>query len=188
MLCKKLHHTAFRCRDARETVEFYTQVLGLKFSHAMGEDHVPSTGKYSPHLHIFFEMEDGSNIAFFECPLDEGEVSGRDPQTPGWIQHFAFEVQDVPTLLKAKGDLEARGLKVVGPTNHDDFITSIYFFDPSGHRLELTARTCHDPVRMQQFVDEAPQVLALWEKTHDWSQRHTLFGGATGYQRDEAGA
>ena len=44
MLCKKLHHAAFRCRDARETVDFYTRVLGLRFTHAMGEDHVPSTG------------------------------------------------------------------------------------------------------------------------------------------------
>lgn len=186
MLCKKLHHAAFRCADAKETVEFYTKVLGLKFSHAMGEDHVPSTGKYSPHLHIFLEMEDGSNIAFFECPLDEGEKSGRDPHTPGWIQHFAFEVQDVPTLMKAKLELENMGLSVVGPTNHDDFITSIYFFDPSGHRLELTARTCHDPVRIQQFVDEAPELLALWDKTHDWSQRHTIYGAATGYKRPQA--
>ncbi|MCA0324265.1 MAG: VOC family protein [Proteobacteria bacterium] len=181
MLCKKLHHAAYRCKDARETVDFYTQMLGLKFSHAMGEDHVPSTGKYSPHVHIFFEMEDGSNIAFFECPNDPGDM--KDMGSPDWIQHFAFEVADVPTLLHAKTELEAKGLKVVGPTNHDDFITSIYFFDPSGHRLELTARTCHDPKRLQSFVDEAPQVLALWEKTHDWSQRETLFGGSTGYQR-----
>lgn len=186
MLCKKLHHAAFRCRDARETVDFYTRVLGLKFSHAMGEDHVPSTGRYSPHIHIFFEMEDGSHIAFFECPRDEGEVSGRDAATPGWIQHFAFEVDSVETVLKAQAELQAQGLSVVGPTNHDDFITSIYFFDPSGHRLELTARTCHDPVRLQSFVDEAPRVLALWEQTHDWSRREQVFGAKAGYVRDES--
>jgi biotin carboxylase len=87
--------------------------------------------------------------------------------------------------MKAKLELENMGLSVVGPTNHDDFITSIYFFDPSGHRLELTARTCHDPVRLQQFVTEAPELLALWDKTHDWSQRHTVFGAATGYKRAE---
>lgn len=184
MLCKKLHHAAYRCRDARETVEFYTKMLGLKFTHAMGEDHVPSTGKYSPHVHIFFEMEDGSHIAFFECPQDEGEASGRDPQTPGWIQHFAFEVADVDTLLRAKDELEGKGLKVVGPTDHDDFITSIYFFDPSGHRLELTARTCHDPVRLQGYVEEAPKVLELWEQTHDWSQREKVFGSQSGYARN----
>jgi catechol 2,3-dioxygenase-like lactoylglutathione lyase family enzyme len=181
MLCKKLHHAAFRCRDARETVIFYTEVLGLKFSHAMGEDHVPSTGKYSPHIHILFEMEDGSNIAFFECPRDPGNV--KDMESPDWIQHFAFEVADMDVLLSAKADMEKNGVKVIGPTNHDDFISSIYFFDPSGHRLELTTRTCRDEARLQSFVDEAPEVLALWEKTHDWSQRHTLYGSSTGYQR-----
>ena len=92
----------------------------------------------------------------------------------------------MPTLLQAKADLQAKGLSVVGPTNHDDFIESIYFFDPSGHRLELTARTCHDPVRLKSFVDEAPQVLALWNETHDWSRRATLFGGETGYARPTA--
>lgn len=182
MLIKKLHHAAFRCEDAAETVRFYTEVLGLKFAHAMGEDHVPSTGKYSPHIHIFFEMEDGSNIAFFECPKDEGTVSGRDAATPDWIQHFAFEVESMDVLLKAKEDLVAKGLKVVGPTNHDDFITSIYFFDPSGHRLELTTRTCPEE-RYREFEEEAPQVLALWNETRDWSKRATLFGSNTGYAR-----
>lgn len=183
MLCKKLHHAAFRCKDARATVDFYTQVLGLKFTHAMGEDHVPSTGQYSPHVHIFFAMEDGSCIAFFECPKDPGNM--RDLESPGWIQHFAFEVADLDTLLQAKTELEAKGVKVLGPTNHDDFITSIYFFDPSGHRLELTANTC-SAERKQSFVAEAPEVLALWEKTHDWSNRSQLFGGATGYTRTGA--
>ena len=181
MLCKKLHHAAYRCKDADETTKFYTEMLGLKFAHAMGEDHVPSTGKYSPHVHIFFELEDGSSIAFFECPKDPGEI--KDMASPDWIQHFAFEVESVEVLMRAKEDLQAKGLKVVGPTNHDDFITSIYFFDPSGHRLELTARTCHDPARLQSFADEAPEVLALWSETHDWSQRVKLFGSSSGYQR-----
>jgi glyoxylase I family protein len=185
MLIKGLHHAAFRCADARATVDFYTNVLGLKFVHAMGEDHVPSTGAYSPHIHIFFQMEDGSCIAFFECPKDEGELSGRDPNTPGWIQHFAFRVKDKETLLKAKADLEAKGVQVIGPTNHDDFLLSIYFFDPSGHRLELSVQTS-SPERDATFETEAPEVLALWEKTHDWSQRHLLWGSADGYQRTTA--
>jgi catechol 2,3-dioxygenase-like lactoylglutathione lyase family enzyme len=180
VLCKKLHHAAFRCKDARATVDFYTNVLGLKFAHAMGEDHVPSTGHYSPHIHIFLEMEDGSSIAFFEVPKDPGNV--KDMESPDWIQHFAFEVADVDTLMQAKRRLEAHGLKVVGPTNHDDFILSIYFFDPSGHRLELTTRTS-EPERAGEFADEAPKVLALWEETHDWSRRAELFGAQTGNSR-----
>src|SRR5690606_36167211 len=180
MLCKGLHHAAFRCKDARETVDFYTEVLGLKFIHAMGEDHVPSTGAYSPHIHIFLEMEDGSCIAFFELPHDKGEPSGRDPETPDWVQHFAFRVKDEETLLKAKAKLEERGLEVISPVNHDDFLLSIYFFDPSGHRLKPGV-SISIPEREAVINREAMSVLDLWEKTHDCSQRATLFGVETGY-------
>ena len=180
MLCKRLHHAAYRCLDAKETVLFYTEILGLKFSHAMGEDHVPSTGLYSPHIHIFFQMEDGSCIAFFECPNDPGSI--KDMTSPDWIQHFAFKVESLDVLLKAKQELEQKGVAVLGPTNHDDFISSIYFFDPSGHRLELTADTC-DASLYPIFEAEAPKVLSLWDETHDWSQREKIFGAKSGYKR-----
>ncbi|KQV22608.1 glyoxalase [Pseudomonas sp. Root329] len=181
MLCKSLHHAAFRCKDARETVEFYTNVLGLKFIHAMGEDHVPSTGLYSPHIHIFFQMEDGSCIAFFELPNDPGAVSGRDPETPGWVQHFAFRVKDVETLVQAKADLESKGIKVLGPVNHDDFLLSIYFFDPSGHRLELGVHTA-TPTMDEEYEREAKAVLMHWDERHNWSEREQIFGAAQGYK------
>ena len=169
MLCKKLHHAAFRCKDAKETAKFYTNILGLKFSHVMGDDHVPSTKRYSPHVHIFFEMEDGSSIAFFECPNDPGNM--KDMESPDWIQHFAFEVDSEKTLLDAKKRMEEAGIPVVGPTNHDDFLLSIYFFDPSGHRLELAVRTERDAARLRQFEVDAPKLLEVWDKTHDWSSR-----------------
>ncbi len=113
MIIKRLHHAAFRCRDARETVDFYVDVLGLKFSHAMGEDHVPSTGEYSPHIHIFLEMEDGSCIAFFEVPKDKGNM--KDLEMPEWVQHFAFKVESVDVLLAEKERLEGLGMDVLGP-------------------------------------------------------------------------
>ena len=169
MLIKKLNHAAFRCKDAAETVKFYTEVLGLKFSHALGDDHVPSTRCYSPHIHIFFEMEDGSSIAFFECPNDPGNV--KDLESPDWIQHFAFEVQSEQALMEGKRRLESKGVEVLGPVDHG-FLRSIYFFDPSGHRLELAAWTI-DRAKYAEFAAEAPKVLGLWSETHDWSRRKT---------------
>jgi len=103
-------------------------------------------------------------------------------ESPDWIQHFAFEVESIEALEKAKAMLLAKGLNVVGPTNHDDIMLSIYFFDPSGHRLELTVRTC-DPARAATFEQEAPRVLEIWNKTHDWSQRDKAFGSMSGYAR-----
>ena len=72
--------------------------------------------------------------------------------------------------LAEKERLEGLGIEVLGPTNHDDFILSIYFFDPSGHRLELTVNTC-DKDRHTVFENEAYDILDLWSETHDWSQR-----------------
>lgn len=167
MLCKKLHHAAYRCRDAAETVDFYTSVLGLKFTHVMGADHVPSTGRYSPHIHVFFQMEDGSNIAFFECPQDPGNM--KDMEMPDWIQHFAFEVESMETLEAAKRNLEQKGLDIVGITDHEGVMSSIYFFDPSGHRLELAVQTLNDMDEIARHERDAPKLLAIWNKTHDWS-------------------
>ena len=44
----KLHHFAYRCRNAEETRAFYEDVLGLPLAHVIQADHVPSTGEYSP--------------------------------------------------------------------------------------------------------------------------------------------
>ena len=40
MTVQSLHHVAYRCKDAQQTVDFYTKVLGLKFTMAMAEDKV----------------------------------------------------------------------------------------------------------------------------------------------------
>ncbi|CAG9183830.1 hypothetical protein LMG23992_05097 [Cupriavidus laharis] len=166
MLCKKLSHGAYRCKSAKETTEFYTQVLGLKLSHVMGADRVPSTQEFDPHIHIFFEMEDGSCIAFFEAPLSPGGI--RDTGMRDWIQHFAFEVADVETVMAAKARLESLGLDVIGPTDHEGFFLSIYFHDPSGHRLELVAHTATQ--EMKEIAHrEAPTLLERWSQHGSWA-------------------
>ena len=48
MKLQGIHHVAYRCNDAKETVEFYQQVLGMDFQLAIAEDRVPSTGEPDP--------------------------------------------------------------------------------------------------------------------------------------------
>lgn len=157
----RIHHVAYRCNDARATVEWYERVLGMSFTTAFAEDHVPSTGAYDPYMHVFLDCGGGNVVAFFELP--EQPAMGRDPNTPAWVQHLAFEVEDEAALLAAKAHIEAQGIDVLGPTWHGIF-KSIYFFDPNGHRLEL-ACNIGTPEQYAELNTLAPVMLDEWSRT-----------------------
>lgn len=161
MTIRSLHHVAYRCRDAQTTVDFYTKVLGLTFTMAMAEDKVPSTREHSPYMHIFFRMADGSHVAFFELP--EAPPMGRDENTPPWVQHLALRVDSEAELLEYKRRAEAAGCEVIGPTDHTIF-RSIYFFDPSGNRLELACNV-PDAAALAKLDATRDEMLAEWNRT-----------------------
>lgn len=158
---QQIHHVAYRCKDAKETVEFYQEMLNMDFLVAIAEDKVPSTKAPDPYMHLFLDAGQGNILAFFELP-NSPEMS-RDPNTPEWTQHIAFQVESEQALLSAKEELQGKGLDVLGPTNHG-IIKSIYFFDPNGHRLELTCLTGTDE-QMAELKRVAPLMLDEWSKT-----------------------
>ncbi len=156
---QRLNHVAYRCRDAQETAEFYRDVLGLKLAHVIVQDRVPSTQEYAPHCHLFFEMDDGSWVAFFDL-VNEPRV---DQETnPDWAQHLALEVSSVEVLEDKLASLRSHGIDVLGPIDHG-FIRSIYFYDPSGHRLELATRT-YEPGELDRYATEAADLLDDWTR------------------------
>jgi len=161
MLLQGIHHVAYRCRDTKETVEFYREALGMDFMLAISEDRVPSTKQEDPYMHVFLDAGNGNVLAFFEIP--NSPAMGRDPNTPSWVQHLAFKVADLDTLMLSKMHLEKLGLEVIGPTNHELF-QSIYFNDPNGHRIELAANTS-TPEMLAKLRELAPQMLADWTAT-----------------------
>jgi catechol-2,3-dioxygenase len=98
---------------------------------------------------------------------------GRDPNTPEWVQHIAFRVKDMDTLLEFRRHLEANGVEVLGVTDHGAF-HSIYFFDPNGHPIELA---CPDPDE-QALLKRLDAVK--WDMLEEWSRtrrapRHAAF-------------
>ena len=157
----RIHHVAYRCHDAQETVEWYAGVLGMEYTTAFSEDHVPSTGAFDPYMHIFLDCGGGNVLAFFELPRQPR--MGRDENTPAWVQHLAFEVADEPALLAAKAHVESLGIDVIGPTYHGIF-KSIYFFDPNGHRLEL-ACNIGTSEQYAELKRVAPAMLEEWSRT-----------------------
>ncbi|HSG88165.1 MAG TPA: VOC family protein [Pseudomonadales bacterium] len=161
MTLSRIHHVAYRCRDAQETVEFYRDLLDMDFLLAIAEDEVPSTGEPDPYMHVFLDAGMGNVLAFFELP--NAPEQGRDPNTPAWVQHIAFEVPDMEALLATKARVEAAGLDVLGPVDHGIF-RSIYFFDPNGHRLELAANT-GTAEELAELKRVAPLMLEEWSRT-----------------------
>lgn len=157
-MLEKLHHVAYRCKDAAETTDFYTNVLGLKLAASLVQDKVPSLGVDEPHNHIFFQMRDGSFIAFFDLKDDSGV-----PVTPvenDWVQHLALEVRDQETIDKIVSRLKSRNCEVIGPTNHE-ICQSWYFYDPSGHRLELVL-AANVPEVWSELEEKAPSRVTAW--------------------------
>ena len=171
MKIDRIHHVAYRCKDAKQTVEWYKRMLNMDYVLAIAEDRVPSTKEPDPYMHIFLDAGGGNVLAFFELPTKP--PMGRDENTPAWVQHIAFKVADMATLLEYKAHLQAQGLDVIGPTDHGSF-HSIYFHDPSGHRLELA---CPDPdeARINARMDEVKwKMLEDWDRTRT-APRHAAF-------------
>jgi catechol 2,3-dioxygenase-like lactoylglutathione lyase family enzyme len=161
MNIQKIHHVAYRCKDAKETVDWYEKHLDMKFVLAIAENEVPSTKAPDPYMHVFLDAGQGNILAFFELPSQS--PMDRDRNTPAWVQHLALEVESVDALLAAKAKLQAAGIEVLGPTDHTIF-KSIYFFDPNGHRLELAANT-GTPDMMKKLDEVKREMLDEWSKT-----------------------
>ncbi len=160
MKIRRIHHVAYRCKNAKETVEWYGKHLNMSFILAIAENEVPSTKEADPYMHVFMDAGQGSVLAFFELPTKP--PMGRDLNTPEWTQHLAFEVATLDVMLETKANLEAAGVDVLGPIDHTIF-KSIYFFDPNGHRLELAVKTATP--RMEQMLDKVK-----WAMLEEWDQ------------------
>ena len=145
-----LHHNAYRCRDSELTRQFYEDFLGLSLVHAF-EIKTTKTARDTSVLHSFYEMADGSFLAFFDAPGQPFEFK----EQHDFDLHIALEV-DEPTLhaMFAKG--KAQGIETRGIADHG-FIKSIYFRDPNGYVIELTCKLPGenpvDPVDARATVD-----------------------------------
>ena len=155
-MIKGLHHSAYRCRDSEETRKFYEEFLGLKLVGSLAIKDSPTAAR-SNVLHTFFQMKDGSCLAFFEAtdmPFDFKRQLDFD-------LHIALEV-DEPTLhsMFAKG--KACGIETRGITDHG-MVQSIYFRDPNGYVVELTAKTSMHDEAMNPATNHAREILDKWQ-------------------------
>lgn len=159
---QQIHHVAYRCKDAKETVDWYKKNLNMDYTLAFAENHVPSTHEPDPYMHIFLDAGMGNVLAFFELPTKP--EMGRDENTPAWVQHLALKVADRDTLIAYKEHLEKNGVEVLGVTDHSVF-HSIYFFDPNGHRIELAYDDPEAAAMAEKAAAVKEEMLEEWTRT-----------------------
>ncbi len=155
-MIKGLHHNAYRCRDSEETRAFYEDFLGLPLESTLqiGET---KTGRATRALHTFYGLDDGSYLAFFEAPDQPFEFKAQQD----YDLHIALEVTtDVLHAMFEKG--KAAGIETRGISDHH-FIDSIYFRDPNGYVIELTAKRANHDDAMDPATNGARAKLDAWQ-------------------------
>jgi len=161
---KKLHHNAYRCRDSEETRKFYEGFLGLPLACVLPIKETKS-GRVTDTLHTFYQLDDGSYLAFFEAP----DMPFQFKEQHDYDLHIAIEVapETLPRMLE---EGKTRGIETRGISDHD-FIHSIYFRDPNGYVIELTARQLHHESSMVTARERAHAMLDDWQRTKSPSGR-----------------
>lgn len=156
-----VHHGAFRCRDAEQTIWFYSEVLGLVDRTGIVLDEVTGTGEEDPYMHLFFPMQNGEFIAFFDAP------GSADPdwfaRKESFDMHWAFEVASEEDLLSMQERIKSYGVSALGPVDHH-FVRSVYMYDPNGIQVELTYRVPEHDRILAGETEKFDATLAAWTK------------------------
>jgi len=154
-MIKGLHHSAYRCRDSEETRVFYEDFLGLPLVNALNLS-ITKTGRATRALHTFYQLDDGSCVAFFETDDFPFEFKHQHD----YDLHLALEVApEVLEPMLAKG--RERGIECRGPSDHG-MIDSIYFRDPNGYVIELCAKRAGHDAAMDPARNDARAALQRW--------------------------
>jgi catechol 2,3-dioxygenase-like lactoylglutathione lyase family enzyme len=160
-MIKGLHHNAYRCRDSEETRRFYEDFLGLPLVHTLRIEQTMTGRKTGGPgvLHTFFQLDDGSCLAFFEAP----DMPFEFKEQHDFDLHIALEVEpEALDRMFARG--KAEGREVRGVSDHR-FIRSIYFRDPNGYVIELAAKVPGHESAMDPKQSHARDILNDWQSS-----------------------
>ena len=158
-MIKGLHHSAYRCRDTEQTRAFYEDFLGLPFVEALWIEET-KTGRTTKTQHTFFQMDDGSCLAFFEVP----DVPFEFKDQHDFDLHIALTVErPVLDAMLKKG--QSQGIESRGIADHG-FADSIYFRDPNGYVVELCTPK-------SEFTSDAIDATSAKDTLTNWQRLKT---------------
>lgn len=163
-----MHHHAYLAKDMEATRHFYEDILGMPLIGTWIERTNPVTGQPDNYIHTFFELGDGSCLAFFQFKNEKqnADHAVRDfEQINPFSHHIAIEVSDAGALEDYRERLDAAGIDYA-LTDHG-YLSSIYLHDPSGMQVELTVKVPNTDVMMARAGDDAREMLDRWMAEED---------------------
>jgi catechol 2,3-dioxygenase-like lactoylglutathione lyase family enzyme len=157
-----MHHYAFVTTDLEKTRSFYEDLIGLTLVATWAEvDHLPARDRV--YCHTFFELADGSALAFFQFEDPDQEIPVAAPASP--FAHIALNC-DLQNQQEIYDRLRAAGYTAEDVVIKDHgYCTSLYVYDPNGVRLEFTAD-----------CDDMPEILVRQKATAHETLRRWLAG------------
>jgi catechol 2,3-dioxygenase-like lactoylglutathione lyase family enzyme len=141
-------------KDHRVTRHFYEDLIGLPLVATWAEE-AEIDGQKVRFAHTFYELADGSAMAFFGFEKDEDWEKFGARFRPTIFDHFAMMV-DPATQDEIRVRLEANGFQVY--LMDHGYVRSIYVTDPDGLNLEFSV----DPPNLRE-ISERKRALAREE-------------------------
>jgi len=163
MVLEGIHHITAITADARQNLDFYQGLLGLRLvAKSINQDDAVPT------YHLFYADEyatPGTELTFFEYP---GVPVGRAGD--GMVHRIAWRVGSRAALAFWSERLERAGIAIASGADADD--SRLEFADPEGLALELAVVDTAEPALAAQHPD-IPAEFALLG-----------FGGVRAYAAD----
>jgi glyoxylase I family protein len=162
MSTASFHHVAYACRDLDETRHFYEDLLGFPLAHT---EVAPVAEGFM--RHVFFQLTDGSCIAFFDLH-GAGERDGWSSAVstgnglPIWVNHVALRA-DEARQAEVRARMAADGTEPVMTIDHG-WCRSDYYLDPNGILVELCRDAPGMPIEPElatQMLDAVPATDAM---------------------------
>lgn len=160
----RLHHHAYRARDMEATRHFYEDILGMPLVGAFVETWDDVNKTETNYVHAYFELGDGSCLAFFSfadgyyhpSKIGNGGLQPTDP----FDHHIACEVDGIETIRAVQKRAEDAGIAHF-VVDHG-YCYSIYLVDPNNMHFELTTKVPATEAIMSEQRVTARATLNSW--------------------------
>lgn len=157
---RRFHHHAFRTTDMEKTRAFWEDLVGCPLIGTFVELVDPVTEGPSNYIHTFFELGDGTALAFFQ--FQEGLYKESDIKGPvdPFDHHIALEVDSKEAVFAFQKKFEDAGVDSM-LIDHG-YCYSVYVHDPNGMQLELTTKVPNTVEIMEKHAATAHEDLKKW--------------------------